>query len=147
MDAWPPWSCTNTIRNGRFVFEELRKRIAAALGPLGIGIEHLGSTSVPNICAKPIIDLDLMLRLTTCRRRLRQARRWATGTRAIGGAGYHDDRSKYQDAKSAFIESLVEKAGGRHWKDGDQGRGISMLPALFERMEACAIARVDGPVL
>ncbi|HEX5422191.1 MAG TPA: GrpB family protein [Candidatus Acidoferrales bacterium] len=43
-------------------FRELRDRIAAALGGLAITIEHVGSTSVPNMCAKPIIDLDVVVR-------------------------------------------------------------------------------------
>lgn len=44
------------------VFEKLRERISAALGPLVLTIEHVGSTSVPNMCAKPIIDLDVIVR-------------------------------------------------------------------------------------
>lgn len=43
-------------------FKELRDRIAAAMGPLVLAIEHVGSTSVPNMCAKPIIDLDVIVR-------------------------------------------------------------------------------------
>jgi GrpB-like predicted nucleotidyltransferase (UPF0157 family) len=43
-------------------FEKLRERIAAALGPLALAIEHVGSTSVPNMCAKPIVDLDVVVR-------------------------------------------------------------------------------------
>jgi GrpB-like predicted nucleotidyltransferase (UPF0157 family) len=43
------------------LFESLRERIAAALGPLALTIEHVGSTSVPDMCAKPIIDLDVLL--------------------------------------------------------------------------------------
>jgi len=42
-------------------FESLRDRIAAALGPLVVVIEHVGSTSVLNLCAKPIIDLDVVV--------------------------------------------------------------------------------------
>lgn len=43
------------------VFEELRDRAAAVLGTLALRIEHVGSTSVPGIPAKPIIDLDVVI--------------------------------------------------------------------------------------
>jgi GrpB-like predicted nucleotidyltransferase (UPF0157 family) len=42
-------------------FEILRARISTALGPLAAAIEH-GSTAVPGLAAKPIIDLDILLR-------------------------------------------------------------------------------------
>jgi GrpB-like predicted nucleotidyltransferase (UPF0157 family) len=41
------------------VFDRVRARIAAALGPTALEIEHVGSTSVPGLCAKPVIDVDL----------------------------------------------------------------------------------------
>ena len=34
-------------------------RIAAALGPLAAQIDHVGSTAVPGLAAKPIVDIDL----------------------------------------------------------------------------------------
>lgn len=42
-------------------FETLRTRISAALGPLAAAIEHVGSTAVPGLAAKPIIDIDVLL--------------------------------------------------------------------------------------
>jgi GrpB-like predicted nucleotidyltransferase (UPF0157 family) len=36
-------------------FAELRDRLAAALGPLAVRIEHVASTAVPGLAAKPII--------------------------------------------------------------------------------------------
>lgn len=47
--AWPAW------------FEWDRERIAAALGPVALSIEHAGSTSVPGLPAKPIIDILLQV--------------------------------------------------------------------------------------
>jgi len=38
-------------------FEAERQRLASALGPLACGIEHYGSTSVPGLSAKPILDI------------------------------------------------------------------------------------------
>ena len=45
--AWPDW------------FAWVRDRITTALGPLAVRIEHVGSTSVPDLWAKPVIDVDL----------------------------------------------------------------------------------------
>ena len=42
-------------------FEELRFGIAAALGEIASAIEHVGSTAVPGLAAKPIIDMDVLL--------------------------------------------------------------------------------------
>lgn len=40
-------------------FAEERDRIAVALGAVARRIDHIGSTSVPGLVAKPIIDIDL----------------------------------------------------------------------------------------
>jgi GrpB-like predicted nucleotidyltransferase (UPF0157 family) len=47
------------------VFESLRSRIAISLGALAQTIEHVGSTAVPGLAAKPVIDLDVLLRSAT----------------------------------------------------------------------------------
>lgn len=40
-------------------FEVERRRIEAALGDRALRLDHVGSTSVPGLAAKPIIDIDL----------------------------------------------------------------------------------------
>ncbi len=40
-------------------FKQLKAPIAEAMGDLAVAIEHVGSTSVPGLAAKPIIDLDV----------------------------------------------------------------------------------------
>ena len=40
-------------------FAEHRARLAAALGATAVRIEHVGSTAVPGLAAKPIIDIDV----------------------------------------------------------------------------------------
>ncbi len=43
------------------LFELLRERIARVVGDLALTIEHVGSTSVPGLAAKPIIDIDIVI--------------------------------------------------------------------------------------
>jgi GrpB-like predicted nucleotidyltransferase (UPF0157 family) len=43
-------------------FEELRSRLENALGALSARIEHVGSTAVPGLAAKPKIDVDIVVR-------------------------------------------------------------------------------------
>ncbi|AXG98987.1 GrpB family protein [Deinococcus wulumuqiensis] len=42
-------------------FEAIAASIRAKLGPLALSVEHVGSTSVPGLAAKPIIDLDVVI--------------------------------------------------------------------------------------
>ena len=39
------------------LFERERARLRAALGPLAAAIEHVGSTAVPGLAAKPVLDI------------------------------------------------------------------------------------------
>ncbi len=43
------------------LFEREQARIRAALGDRMIGLEHTGSTAVPGLAAKPIIDMTLIV--------------------------------------------------------------------------------------
>ena len=45
--AWPEW------------YAEIRGRVVTALGDRALAIEHVGSTAVPGLWAKPVIDVDL----------------------------------------------------------------------------------------
>jgi GrpB-like predicted nucleotidyltransferase (UPF0157 family) len=48
-DAWPSW------------FADERERIAGALGPRAVMIEHFGSTSIPGLSSKNIVDIAVAL--------------------------------------------------------------------------------------
>ena len=48
-EAWPGW------------FKQLRARIWPALEDLAVRIDHVGSTAVPGLAAKPIIDMDIVV--------------------------------------------------------------------------------------
>ena len=45
-----------------FAFEAIKAEIQTALGDLMLGIEHVGSTSVKGMSAKPCIDIDVVIR-------------------------------------------------------------------------------------
>ena len=51
-EANPKWA---------YIFQELKKIIIQELNGIIIDIEHVGSTSIPNLAAKPIIDLDIII--------------------------------------------------------------------------------------
>lgn len=42
-------------------FEEIKGEIEAALGDLILGVEHVGSTAVEGLSAKPCIDVDVVI--------------------------------------------------------------------------------------
>ena len=43
-------------------FEEIKNEIEAVIGDIIIGIEHIGSTSVRGLSAKPCIDIDVIIK-------------------------------------------------------------------------------------
>ena len=47
------------------LFQSLRKRVASALGHMATAIERVGSTAVPDLAAKPIINIDVLLACET----------------------------------------------------------------------------------
>ena len=43
-------------------FEEIKNEIEAEIGDLILGLEHIGSTSVEGLSAKPCIDIDVIIK-------------------------------------------------------------------------------------
>ena len=43
-------------------YEAIKREIEAAIGDLILGIEHVGSTAVQGLSAKPCIDLDIVIK-------------------------------------------------------------------------------------
>lgn len=46
----------------KLAFEEIKEELESAIGDLVIGIEHVGSTSVEGLSAKPCIDIDVIIK-------------------------------------------------------------------------------------
>lgn len=47
------------------VFAAIEARLVEALGGCALAIEHVGSTAVPGLAAKPIIDIDVVIAAET----------------------------------------------------------------------------------
>ena len=54
-------------------FEEIKAELMAVLDGLVLSVEHVGSTSVPGLAAKPIIDIDVIIEDTDCFEKVKTA--------------------------------------------------------------------------
>ena len=93
------------------VFADLSAVIGRILGDLALGIEHVGSTAVPGLCAKPIIDLYVVI---LSRERLPQV------VQALSGLGYVHQGDLGIVGREAFgiVGADVPRDGrGRLWPE------------------------------
>jgi len=74
-------------------FDAIRSLLAETLGDAAVAIEHVGSTSVPGMAAKPIIDVDVALADYSSAHELRPALEAAGFRRTL--AGDFPDRQFY----------------------------------------------------
>jgi len=58
-DFDPPLVIVDYRSSWRDDFARIASRLRAALGPLALRIDHIGSTSVPGLCAKDVIDIQI----------------------------------------------------------------------------------------
>ncbi len=97
-------------------FQRERDLIASALGDLVVAIEHVGSTAVPGLGAKPIIDITVGLRRQAdseeCVRPLEELGYQCKGEFGIPGRLYF---RKYTDGTRSHQIHLVEY-GSEFWE-------------------------------
>ena len=74
-------------------FAAIREELAAALGDLALRIEHVGSTSVEGLSAKPIIDIDVVIEDGT---------KLDAVIAALGGIGYSHEGNLGIVGREAF---------------------------------------------
>ncbi|NTJ67350.1 GrpB family protein [Agrobacterium rhizogenes] len=75
-------------------FEHIREKLERLLAPYAVTIEHIGSTSVPGIAAKPLIDVDIILR---------SAADIPVATQRLLDQGYEPRGNRYDDDVWAFM--------------------------------------------
>jgi len=83
-------------------FEAIRDELASALGDCVLGIEHVGSTSVPGLAAKPVIDIDIIVQDDTAFE-LAKTRLAAIGYRHEGDLGIKDRQVFQYDGKEHLM--------------------------------------------
>ena len=120
-------------------FEAERSRVAGALGERALRIEHIGSTSVPGLAAKPIVDLLVEVAslegvdLTDAGYvlRVREAGHlmfrtpeldvhvhvWPSGHPDIAAQLAFRDRLRASPEDRASYEALKRELAGRDWPD------------------------------
>jgi GrpB-like predicted nucleotidyltransferase (UPF0157 family) len=126
------------------VFERHRAAIARALGPRARRIDHVGSTSVPGLAAKPIVDIQvtvddpeddpgfsLALERLGYELRVREPRHRMFRTEAhdvqvhVWAAGSDDERRhvlfrdwlRVDEADRRLYEDTKRRLAGRRWRD------------------------------
>jgi len=76
------------------LYLETRNRLEALLGDIAEGIEHVGSTAVPGLVAKPYIDIDVVLKHST---------QMEDGWARMQAAGLEPRGSRHDDGVFAFM--------------------------------------------
>ncbi len=102
-------------------FQQERRRIVAALGERLVAIEHIGSTAVPGLAAKPIVDIMAGID------RLKDAAACIAPLAAIGYSfrpeitarlGMLDDRLFVKSQRGVALVNLhVTEYGGGFWRE------------------------------
>ena len=90
-------------------FARARDRIGPCFAAPPRLIEHMGSTAVPRLPAKPIIDIII---LADDLREHPAARDAYLALKRDLAARYQNDREAYSKHKSSFIDAIVQSLGG-----------------------------------
>jgi GrpB-like predicted nucleotidyltransferase (UPF0157 family) len=132
-------------------FEQLRQEYAAALAATGVpvvAIEHVGSTSVPGLAAKPVIDCDIVVAAPD----VSAASRTLTGLgfRALGELGIPQRWAFSEPARLAGTNTYVVIDGSlalrNHLAVRDILRadpGLRMQYAAVKRRVGATAANID----
>ena len=83
-------------------FSAERARLTAAVEDSSVIIEHVGSTSIPNVCAKPILDLAILC----------GAQNLEAVAAALAALGY-EYRGRFDDERGHFY-AVLDKDGIRY---------------------------------
>ena len=83
-------------------FEEIRGHLLSILSGQDVRVEHVGSTSVPGLAAKPIIDIDIVLKVGESFEAVKNALE-ANGYTHVGDLGINGREVFKYDNKPQFM--------------------------------------------
>jgi GrpB-like predicted nucleotidyltransferase (UPF0157 family) len=111
-------------------FEVIRSSILEALGSLALRVDHIGSTSVPGLGAKDVIDIQVTVAELTAevRQRLVEAgyQHWPAFTRDHAPPGAEEDPALW--AKLFFYERPGERRSNIHLRiQGNPNQRYALL--------------------
>lgn len=127
-----------------FLFEEERRKLRLVLPPEAVDIQHVGSTAVPGLRAKPIIDIAIAATS------YRLADEWQEAMASLGydypgDIGIPDHRIYGRDPDTRRFLVHVVDADGHRWRDllrfRDLLRQDPTLAAAYEAVKEDAVSR------
>ena len=120
------------------LFEAEKGRISSAIGPLALDIQHFGSTSIPGIKAKPILDILVGLPDFEAGRAL-VAPMQGLGYDYVGVDMVPDDHLfGLGEPRTHLVHAVVH--GGHHWTRNLRFRDqLRAQPSLAEAYEALKV--------
>ncbi|WZY00740.1 GrpB family protein [Bacillus sp. FSL W7-1360] len=103
------------------LFHEEKERLLQMLAPFNPLIEHIGSTAIPSICAKPMLDVLIGLPSLTMAQRfpketLKQHHIYPLERVKIQGKIVYAQFSDVEEAIKTMVLHIVEK-DGQWWRD------------------------------
>ena len=130
------------------MFEEARAEIVGRCGALLVGVEHIGSTSVPGLAAKPIIDIMAAVESLDDARALIEPLA-ALGFEYVPKNDFPGRRFFRRGLRGAGTHHLhVVEHGGWEWRRHllfrDQLRAHPETAAAYERLKR-ELAALHGP--
>ncbi len=120
-------------------FDRLRRLLTAALGPRALEVHHVGSTSVPGLAAKPIIDVDVVVEDSTRRSRPLTVAQGRAGMAAENSHGWKKPDPRPDSATKSAVVTVPCRCRSHHRVSRSKNAG-----SPSRRRTAC---RVSAPRL
>ena len=135
--AWPDW------------FEQIRARVWPAVSGVALRIDHVGSTAVPGLAAKPIIDLDVVVAseehvLTAIGRLAEIGYRWRGDLGVAGRQAFKAPSGSGLPEHHLYVVVENNKAHLDHWLLRDLLREDADARARYAQLKRRNVAFADG---